>query len=130
VTQKPLMVMPNLPRFLRENDRITLTAKITDLGDSALAGSAQLMLFDATTLKPVDTAFGNVQAIKTIAVKKGLSTVVGWEVSVPEGVPAVVARIVAKAGDFSDGEENMLPLVTNRMLVTETMPLPMRGKGT
>ena len=39
-------------------------------------------------------------------------------------------RIVAKAGDVSDGEEAAIPVLTNRMLVTETMPLPMRGDGT
>jgi len=130
VTQKPLMVMPNLPRFMRENDRITLMTKITNLSDSALVGSAQLMLFDATTMKPVDSIFGNVNSIKDISIKKGLSMAIGWEISVPQGVPAVMVRIVAKAGDFSDGEENTLPLLTNRMLVTETLCLPMRGKGT
>jgi hypothetical protein len=129
ITQKSLMVMPNLPRFLRENDRITLSAKVTNLSDSALSGSAQLMLFDATTGNPVDTAMGNIAAIKSLTVKKGLSSAVAWEIKVPEGIPAVTVRIVAKAGDFTDGEENTLPLLTNRMLVTETMPLPMRGKG-
>ncbi|MGZ8539826.1 MAG: alpha-2-macroglobulin family protein, partial [Chitinophagaceae bacterium] len=43
---------------------------------------------------------------------------------------ALVWRIVAKADAFSDGEENAIPVLTNRMLVTETMPLPMRGTGT
>jgi hypothetical protein len=41
---------------------------------------------------------------------------------------ALIWRIVAKAGNYSDGEENALPVLTNRMLVTETMPLPMRGR--
>jgi hypothetical protein len=81
-------------------------------------------------MKPVDSFFGNTSPVRNITINKGLSTAVGWDISVPEGVPAVAARIVAKAGDFSDGEENMLPLVTNRMLVTETMPLPMRTRGT
>jgi uncharacterized protein YfaS (alpha-2-macroglobulin family) len=130
VTQKQLMVMPNLPRFLRENDRITLAAKVTNLSENDLAGSAQLMLFDATTGKPADTALGNVASVKNITVKKGLSAALGWDIKIPEGVPAVTVRIVAKAGDFSDGEESILPLLVNRMLVTETMPLPMRGKGT
>ena len=31
---------------------------------------------------------------------------------------------------FSDGEENAMPVLTNRMLVTETCHLPMRGTGT
>jgi hypothetical protein len=129
VTQKPLMVMPNLPRFLREGDRIALSAKVSNLSDSSITGLAQLMLFDATTMKPVDTAMGNLESIKKIAMSKGLSTPVTWEIKIPEGIPAVTVRIVAKAGVFTDGEESTLPLLTNRMLVTETMPLPMRGKG-
>jgi hypothetical protein len=129
VTQKPLMVMPNLPRFLREGDRITLSGKVSNLSDSSIAGFAQCMLFDATTMKPVDTVMGNLESIKKIAMSKGLSTPVTWEIKVPDGIPAVLVRIVAKAGDFSDGEESTLPLLTNRMLVTESMPLPMRGKG-
>jgi hypothetical protein len=32
-------------------------------------------------------------------------------------------RIKAISGDMSDGEENTLPVLTNRMLVTETLPL-------
>ncbi|MBN1130178.1 MAG: hypothetical protein JXA71_14395, partial [Chitinispirillaceae bacterium] len=129
ITQKPLMVMPNLPRFLREHDTIALSAKIFNLSDSSLAGSAQLMLFDATTMKPVDTAMRNRGPVKKIVVSRGLSAVVFWTIAVPEGIPAVTVRIVAKAGDFSDGEETTLPILTNRTLVTETMPLPMRGKG-
>src|SRR6185369_7015872 len=43
---------------------------------------------------------------------------------------ALVWRIVARSGDYSDGEENAMAVLTNRMLVTETMPLPMRGTGT
>jgi hypothetical protein len=130
VTQKQLMVMPNLPRFLRENDRISLAAKVTNLSGADITGSAQLMLFDATTGKSVDTALGNLAAIKSISIKKGLSVAVGWDIKIPEGVPAVSARVVAKAGEYSDGEESTLPLLVNRMLVTETMPLPIRGKGT
>ncbi|MCB0307387.1 MAG: hypothetical protein KDI38_26730, partial [Calditrichaeota bacterium] len=52
-----------------------------------------------------------------------------WNLQIPEGVQAVTYQVIAKAGDFSDGEENMLPVLTNRMLVTESMPLPVRGPG-
>jgi hypothetical protein len=129
ITQKTLMVMPNLPRFLREGDRITISGKVSNLSDSSIAGSAQIMLFDALTMKPVDTAMGNLESIKKIAMSKVLSAPVAWEIAVPEGIGAVAVRIVAKAGAFSDGEESTLPVLTNRMIVTETMPLPMRGKG-
>jgi hypothetical protein len=129
ITSKPLMVMANLPRFLREHDTITLAAKVTNCSDSALSGSARLILFDATTMKPIDTLMGNLNTIKNVTIKKGLSQNVTWDIHVPEGIPAVSVRVVAKADNFSDGEEKALPVLTNRMLVTETMPLPMRGKG-
>ncbi|PLX10252.1 MAG: hypothetical protein C0594_05160, partial [Marinilabiliales bacterium] len=57
-------------------------------------------------------------------------TAVSWEVEVPEGISAVTCRISAKSGDFSDGEESLLPVLTNRMLVTESMPLPVNGHQT
>lgn len=42
---------------------------------------------------------------------------------------AVVYRVSATAGQFSDGEENALPVLSNRMLVTESLPLPSKGIG-
>ena len=37
---------------------------------------------------------------------------------------------VAKAGDFSDGEQNALPVLSNRLLVTETLPMWIRSNQT
>src|ERR1035437_1228094 len=54
VTQKDLMVIPNPPRFFRENDKMEFSTKISNLSDSELKGSAQLFLFDATTMQPLD----------------------------------------------------------------------------
>ncbi|MCU0434917.1 MAG: MG2 domain-containing protein [Bacteroidia bacterium] len=127
VTQKELMVMPNVPRFLRENDKITITSKIANLSDKDLSGTAQLMLFDALSMKPVDTQMGNTAAVVNFSAKKGQSTAASWNITIPEGMGAVQYRVVAVAGNFSDGEEASLPVLTNRMLVTETMPLPING---
>ena len=130
VTQKDLMVVPNAPRFFRESDKITFSAKITNLSEKDLSGNAQLELFDAFTMKPIDEWFGNKQKVVTFETTKGLSTSVSWTLDIPFGVDAVTYRIVAKADNFSDGEENTLPVLTNRMLVTETMPLPVRSNQT
>lgn len=130
VTQKELMVVPNPPRYFRESDKITFSAKITNLSEKDLTGSAQLELFDAFTMKPVDDWLGNKQKVVSFDTKKGLSTSVSWTLDIPFGLDAVTYRIVAKADNFSDGEENTLPVLTNRMLVTETMPLPVRSNQT
>ncbi|MCK4359567.1 MAG: hypothetical protein KAW92_12680 [Candidatus Cloacimonetes bacterium] len=130
VTQKQLMVVPNAPRFLREGDEIIFTAKISNLVEKELEGVAELKLFDAITMQPVDAKFNNKKTKKSFKVKAEQSTLVSWEISIPEGIQAVTYRVVAKAGNFSDGEEKALPILTNRMLVTESLPLPVRGNQT
>ncbi|MBN1415849.1 MAG: hypothetical protein JW973_12165 [Bacteroidales bacterium] len=130
VTQKDLMVVPNQPRFFRENDKMIFSAKVTSLVDDALAGQAQLEFFDALTMRSVDALMKNTGNIRDFTVEAKQSTVLEWSIEIPEGIQAITYRIVARAGNFSDGEEMMLPVVTNRMLVTETLPLPVRGKQT
>ena len=131
VTQKQLMVQPNPPRFLREGDKMELSTKIVNLTDKELTGQAELQLFDATTNQPVDGWFNNMIPNQFFTVAAGQSEAVRFPIAVPfQFNKALVWRIVAKAGDFSDGEESALPVLTNRTLVTETLSLPMRGSGT
>lgn len=125
-TQKDLMVVPNPPRFLREGDQITFSSKVSNLSENELKGQAKLMLFDAFTMQPVDAEFGNVNATKNISVAKENSTNVSWTLTIPKTHQAIVYRVVASAGDFSDGEESALPILTNRMMVTETLPIHVR----
>lgn len=130
VTQKDLMVQPNAPRFLREGDKIEFSAKIVNMSDKELTGNAELQLLNASTMNPVDEWFKNTNRVKPFTVKAGQSALVTFQIDVPLNFnDAVVYRIVAKAGAASDGEEAAIPVVTNRTLVTESMPLPMRGEG-
>ncbi len=130
ITQKELMVTPNAPRFLREKDTITLRAKITNLTNNPLSGFAKLMLTDAISGKEIDSELQNANANKNFVVDKDGNTNVSWNLAIPENIKAIQYKIVAKAGDFSDGEQNVLPVLTNRMLVTETMPMWVRSNQT
>jgi hypothetical protein len=135
VTQKDLMVTPNLPRFVREGDRLRLTARVDNRAGRALTGEAALLLFDAATMQPVDTLLGNTAAMRRFTLAADSSLALAWNVAVPadaagQGSGAYVARVVAHTADFSDGEETLLPILTNRVLVTETLPLPIRGGQT
>lgn len=125
-TQKELMVVPNAPRFLRETDLITFASKISNLTDKNLSGRAKLEILDAFTMKPIDEAFNNLETTKAFDIKASGNTVVSWDLNIPNTHQAIVYRVVAQAGDFSDGEENTLPILPNRMLVTETMPISVR----
>lgn len=122
-TQKELMVVPNVPRFLREGDQVSISTKINNLSEKLLNGTAKLMLFDPFTNESIDAKFNLNNSSQNFSVAKGNSDQVTWTLDVPKNVQAVVYRVVAVAGEFSDGEESALPILTNRMLVTETMPI-------
>ena len=131
VTQKELMVVPNAPRFMREGDMIIYSAKVSNLTEKELVGSAKLELFDAVTNEPINIFVERKSTTLPFTVGAGQSAPLSWKLKIPFGkVMAITHRVVAQAGDFSDGEESSLPVLTNRMLVTETMPLPVRGNET
>ena len=128
VTQKELMVVPNAPRFLREGDEVIFKTKIINLSEKALSGDAQLLLFDAFSMQPIEAKFNLNQSQQTFDVEAGGNSTVSWTLEVPnvDDVQSVVYRVIASTGEFSDGEENALPILTNRMMVTETMPIHIR----
>ncbi len=138
ITQKELMVQTFAPRFLREGDRFEFSAKISNLTDKEITGQSGLQLFNTSTMQPVDGWFQNTFPVQHFTVAAGQSTVVKFRTDVPYNFnEALTYRIIAKASPSggglegaSDGEEATIPVLTNRMLVTETLPLPMRGDGT
>ncbi len=129
VTQKELMVIPNAPRFLREGDEITISTKIANLSEKALSGEAKLILTDAITGKDISLLLVKKSGSITcpFTVNAAGNTQVSWILAIPSEIQAVQYKIVAKAGDYSDGEQNALPVLSNRMLVTETMPMWIRS---
>jgi TonB-dependent SusC/RagA subfamily outer membrane receptor len=126
VTQKELMVLPNFPRFFREKDTIVITAKISNMTDEAKTGIAMLQFFDAVTMKPIDAEILNANNIKNFTINSFGNATASWTIAIPEGLQGVQYKVVSKAGNFSDGEENIIPVLTNNMLVTESIPIWVR----
>jgi hypothetical protein len=135
LTQKELMITPNAPRFLREGDTITISSKISNLTENQLEGDASILLEDALTgrnitdelLISVKSSPRNKKAFK-VDPKNNIQ--VSWTLTIPKNLQAVQYTVMAKAGDFSDGEQNILPVLTNRILVTETLPMWISGNTT
>lgn len=127
-TQKTLMVQPNAPRFLREGDNLEFVTKIANLSDKELTGQCTLELFDAITGASVDGWFQNSFPTQYFTAVANQSTVVKFPIQIPFNYNKPLTwRITAKAGAFGDGEENTLPVLTNRMLVTEALPLYLKS---
>lgn len=130
-TQKTLMVQSNAPRFLREGDNLEFSTKISNLSSKELTGQVVLELVDATTNSSVDGWFQNIFPTQYFTVAAGQSTAVKFPISIPFSYnKPLLWRVVAKAGDYSDGEEKIIPVVTNRQLVTESLPLLVNGDTT
>jgi uncharacterized protein YfaS (alpha-2-macroglobulin family) len=126
VTQKQVAVSANPPRFFRENDMITFTAKVNNLTAEDLSGQALLSLCDALTMQPVDAV---IRSEKTLpfSVRAGESAGLSWTLAIPDNIRAITCRLTARAGTHTDGEETTIPVLTNSILVTETMPFSVRA---
>ncbi|MFK7750189.1 MAG: alpha-2-macroglobulin family protein, partial [Kordia sp.] len=123
VTQKELMVVPNMPRFLREKDSIVISTKVVNLQKKNTKGIASLRLFDATTLESIDAKTHLTEKNKSFAIDAKGNTTVSWKLYIPKGVDAIQYKVIAKAENFSDGEENVLPVLKNSLLITEAKPI-------
>ncbi len=133
VTQKKLMVQPNLPRFITEGDRIEIPVKIVNLSDKELAGTASLELFDLVTDKPVDGWLQNQFPNQHFSVEAGNSEVLYFPASIPVNFNSALKwKIKAITADksFSDGETDAIPVLSNRVLVTETLSMYSSVPGT
>ncbi|MGB2861700.1 MAG: alpha-2-macroglobulin family protein [Sedimentisphaerales bacterium] len=130
VTAKDLMVEPNPPRFVREGDIIEFTVKVTNQSAARQTGKVSLILTDARTLEPRDEALGNLSPEQTFDVPSHESRTYSWRLTVPDECDFLTYKAVGATSRLSDGEEGYLPVLSRRILVTESLPLPVRGPQT
>lgn len=119
ISSKPLMVIPSLPRFLREGDKVNISAQIVNQQEKILAGDVRVEWFDPVTNQPVTGLRSDSKSFSLGA--KG-QTAVKWEINVPSGTELIGCRIIAETPEGSDGEQHMIPVLSNRILVTESTP--------
>jgi hypothetical protein len=130
VTAKDLMVQPNPPRFLREGDTVEFTVKVSNQTDKPLRGKVQLTLNQALDSQPADKQLGNTKPEQDFDIPAKESRSCAWRIHVPDGCGCLTYKAVGVAANVSDGEEGFLPVLSSRILVTESLPLPIRGPAT
>jgi hypothetical protein len=122
-TQKELMVVPNLPRFVRIGDRTSIAASIINMSDKPIEGTARLTLFNPETEKNIESRSCHFR------VEAGGTAVVKFEFTVPDDVDALGSRIVADGGRFSDGEQRLLPVLSDRIHLVESVVMNVASGG-
>ena len=129
VTAKDLMVQPNPPRFVREGDRVEFTVKVTNASDRRQSGRAQLRFQTLEDGRLADDALANTSPEQGFDLAANTSQTLSWSIRVPDGMGFLSYKAVASTEALSDGEEGPLPVLSRRVLLTESLPLPMRGPG-
>jgi len=130
VTAKDLMVQPNPPRFVREGDSIEFTVKISNRSATSQTGRVSLTFTDACTGSSMDQALGNTSGVQTFEIPSRQSRSISWRISIPDGCGVLVYKAIAVTDALSDGQEGYLPVLSRRILVRESMTLPVRGPQT
>ena len=130
VTAKDLMVQPNPPRFLREGDTVEFTVKVSNQTDKPLRGQVQLTFNQALDNQSADKLLGNTKPAQDFDIPAKESRTCAWRVHVPDGCGFLSYKAVGAAANISDGEEGYLPVLSSRILVIESLPLPIRGPAT
>ena len=127
ITNKPLMVTPNLPRFLRQGDEVTITTQISNQSSATMDGRASLELFDPDNDQPVICL---TKSQKPFTLGADSTTTVSWSFKVPASAAGVIGcRIVADSDKGSDGEQHLIPVLSNEILVTESTPFYLFDKS-
>ena len=130
VTRKLVSISAYAPRFLRESDTLEISAKIANLTGEAISGTALLQWTDAVSFEARTQLLIQGDSLVPFSAEANSSTVATWKVVVPAGLQAVTYKVMAQAGNHSDGEQKTLPVLTNRQLVTESLPFMVRGVET
>lgn len=121
VSAKEFILRPNLPRFFRMGDQAQVATTVSNLTEGTIKGRVTLQLFDPTTEKVILTRREKFEA------EAGRNAAVSFAFDVDERYPLLGVRLTADGGNFSDGEQHVLPVLSNQEYVTETLTFDLKG---
>lgn len=124
VARKEVMIIPNMPRFVREGDLATISARILNTSEKAINGKARLELLDPETMQVVSAQEQNVQVTAN-----GTSAVTFTYDSRSTSYTLLVAKVMVIGEGYSDGEQHYLPILPNKERVTVTVPFTQTEPG-
>ncbi len=124
VAKKDVMIQPNMPRFVRQGDKATLSARIFNTGEQAVSGTARLQLIDPETNKVID------QSTQPVTLDVNSTTTVAFVCAPKATWPALlIAKCSVEGKTFSDGEQHYLPVLPDVEMVINTLPFTQNTAG-
>lgn len=124
-SSKPVMIMADMPRYMYDNDTLWFVANVINTGDEAVTPKAKLEIFDAATMKPLNLLASNA-LIPMEQIMPGRSKEVRWKVAAQYDLSLLAFRFTAYAGEFSDAEQHLLPMLSSEIFMTQTLPITVK----
>ncbi|MBQ0129805.1 MAG: hypothetical protein KBT57_08220, partial [bacterium] len=126
-SSKPVMIMADMPRYMYDGDTLWFVANVINTGEEAVTPKAKLEIFDAASMNPVDIlASDAVIAMEEIV--PGRSKEVRWKVAAKHDLGLLALRFTAFAGQFSDAEQHLLPVLSSEIFMTQTLPITVKAE--
>lgn len=129
VAKKTVMIQPNVPRFVRAEDKCTIAARVFNTSDSRVSGTARLQLLNAENETVV------FEQSRPYAIEANGTTAVNFDLDMARisqslsGNPMLICRVTATGQGYEDGEQHYLPLMPDREMVTNTQSFTLNGPG-
>lgn len=113
IASKPVMVEPNLPRFLRTGDVADIRVSVMNATDNAATVTT---LFEVT-----DPATGNVISSQTIDsdIEARNSATVRFRIDAPTVEGALIVTVKSSTSNYSDGVRTLLPVLSSSQPVID-----------
>ena len=138
-SSKPVMIMADMPRYMYDNDELWFVANVINTGDEPVTPKAKLEIFDAGTMQPVDLIINDGPStgpstgsgtftIPMETIQPGRSKEVRWKVKGQYDLSLLAFRFTAYAGQFSDAEQHLLPVLSSEIFMTQTLPITVKAE--
>jgi hypothetical protein len=134
-SSKPVMIMADMPRYMYDNDELWFVANVINTGDEPVTPKAKLEIFDAGTMQPVDLIINDgpstgsgTYTIPMETIQPGRSKEVRWKVKGQYDLSLLAFRFTAYAGQFSDAEQHLLPVLSSEIFMTQTLPITVKAE--
>jgi len=126
VTQQPLMIMADMPRFVYDEDTLWIAATVINLSEETLTPTAKLEIFDENN-NPIKLILSD-NNINMEPIAAGRSQSVRWKVAMQKDINPLTFRFSAITDGFSDAEQHLLPVLSTDVFMTQTYSLTVDAK--
>ena len=126
VAQKDVMIQPNMPRFLRDGDEGSISARIFNTSEKTLKGKATLKFIDPETNAVV------LEQKQDVSLAPNSTTPVTFEVNSEQRIvnsSLLICQVSVNGVGFSDGEQHYLPILPSTERVTVAVPITQHHQG-